>query len=93
MSLENVKNFLRKYHEDIEFRKAIDKAPDKRAKKRIAKEAGYEFTMDELEQFLKSSKSNTLTEDDLNNVVGGTNSASWFIYDIYEVNAAKDVAF
>lgn len=72
MSTDNLKYFFKKYKEEADFKDAIDNAPDIDAKRRIIKEAGLEFTKEEVEQIEKTIKTE-LTERELDNVVGGTN--------------------
>ena len=90
MSLENVKEFLKKYKNDYDFKYAIDNAPDINIKRRIAREAGFEFTKKEVEEFSKITKERELEEDELDKVVGGSSSAFLLLEDI---KAALDAAF
>ncbi len=71
MSLENLENFLDRYRKEKEFRDAINNAPNIDAKKRIAKEAGFEFTKEEVKAFFEQGI--LLSDNDLTQIVGGTN--------------------
>ena len=84
MSIKSVKEFLEKYGKDSEFRLAIDNAPDNNAKRRLAKEAGFEFTIEEVKLFLKSQKQE-LDEDALDNVIGGSDSPENNFFKAFEV--------
>ena len=89
MSSEKVKSFLKRYKNDPAFKQAIDNAPDNNAKRRIAKEAGYEFTAEDVARFSKLLKLE-LEDADLDNVVGGSNATLFLLEDI---EAAFESAF
>jgi len=69
MSLENAKGFVKKIGEDKEFEKKISDAPDKETRLKLAKEAGFDFTPEELTASLKEERE--LSDEDLENVAGG----------------------
>jgi len=66
-----LKEFIEKFNEDKEFRNAILDAPDVKAKRRIVREAGFEFDEKEMRKYLEVA-SKELSDDILDNVVGGT---------------------
>ncbi len=67
MSIENAKAFVERMKTDENFRKKVGEksSPDDRMK--FAKESGYDFSKDELEQ-VKSE----LSEDELEKIGAGT---------------------
>lgn len=79
MSKESVKKFIMDAQEKAELKSILEKTKSgtgsKESKREyIAKEAkkyGYSFTADELKTFL-TEESNSLSDDDLGNVAGGS---------------------
>ena len=69
MSLEDAKGFVKKIGEDKEFEKKVSDAPDNETRLKLAKEAGFDFTPEELAASLKEERE--LSDEDLENVAGG----------------------
>ena len=70
MSVESAKNFLKKFAKDDDFRAQLEKAADLEARQVIAKAAGFDFTKAELHECV--SANSELSDDDLENVAGGS---------------------
>ncbi|MEQ8222259.1 MAG: Nif11-like leader peptide family natural product precursor [Candidatus Eremiobacterota bacterium] len=66
MSMESAKAFVERLKTDEDFRNKVTDCKNDEAWKAFVKQAGYEFTKDDME-LLKAE----LTEDDLDGVAGG----------------------
>jgi predicted ribosomally synthesized peptide with nif11-like leader len=86
MSVESAKAFSEKFNADEAFRKSFEGAADDEAKKKIAKDAGFDFTKDEIKVVL-SEKKGQLSEAELESVAGGT-SGTWVAVGIGAAAAA-----
>ena len=75
MSVESAKAFVGKFNADEAFRKSLDDAADDAAKQKIAVDAGFDFTKDDLKA-VTSEKKGELSEAELESVAGGA-SAVW----------------
>ena len=64
MSLIAARSFVDRVKSDGEFRAALAAKPDKNARKQLATEAGYDFTMEELESIRAE-----YSDDDLGEVL------------------------
>ncbi|MEM7552730.1 MAG: Nif11-like leader peptide family natural product precursor [Cyanobacteria bacterium P01_A01_bin.84] len=76
MSLENVKSFYNKLETDKVLLAQIEGAQSKEDYMQIAKNAGYDFTNEEMEEYtaqlLESNNNDSeLTDEELANVAGG----------------------
>ncbi len=71
MSVENVKAFIEKLNSDETFRNRITEASDDEARLNIARDAGYEFTVEEFNQSVVAQQDEELSEDQLEAVAGG----------------------
>jgi predicted ribosomally synthesized peptide with nif11-like leader len=66
MSIESAKAFIERMKTDEEFRKKVETAKTKEERKKIVKDAGFEFTKAELNEV-----SEELTEEQLNMASAG----------------------
>lgn len=73
MSLDHAKEMLDKLKRDKDLVEKV-KAADDEGKKKIAEDLGLSFTLDEMNEAIKSDSE--LTDDDLEAVAGGS-SATW----------------
>ncbi|MEO5360978.1 MAG: Nif11-like leader peptide family RiPP precursor [Nitrospirota bacterium] len=81
MSVESATSFMKKLSSDAAFRNKMEATKDESARKKMVKDAGFDFTMDELKQVVPGDHHSTLgkgelSEKDLEKVAGGS-SASW----------------
>lgn len=77
MSVESAKAFVGKLAEDAELRSKVEGAADDGARRQVAKDAGFDFTRDEMKQAAGQSKNRgELSEDELSSVAGG-NASGW----------------
>ncbi len=76
MSEESAKVFLEKFASDEAFKKSINDATSDEDRKQLVKDAGFEFTKDDLKAAAKAQGKQELGEDDLDSVAGGS-SATW----------------
>ena len=78
MSVENAKAFIEKLNSDADLRAKIEGAADDNAKRAAAKEAGFDFTRDDMKAAAgsHSSKGGELSEEQLSAVAGG-DTAGW----------------
>ncbi len=70
MSIESAKAFLKKLASDESFKKKIEGAASDEERQKIVKEAGFEFTKDEIKQVVGDSAE--LSDSDLEKVAGGS---------------------
>lgn len=73
MSLEHAKGMLEKLKKDKDLIEKV-KAADDEGKKQIAKDMGFEFTLEEMTEAIKLDSE--LSDEDLEAVAGGS-SAAW----------------
>ena len=73
MSVESAKEFLKKLAKDEAFKKSIESASDEE-KQKIVKEAGFDFTKDEIKEVVGGSSE--LSDADLEKVAGGS-AVTW----------------
>jgi len=66
MSLESAKVFVERMKSDEDFRKKVNECKDRELRMNVVKEAGYEFTKQDINNII-----NELTDNDLNSIVGG----------------------
>ena len=69
MSVQDAKNFLKKYSKDGDFRSKLEAAASDDDRKKMAKDAGFDFTQAELKEVMGASAE--LSDDDLEKVAGG----------------------
>ena len=74
MSLQSAKAFLKKVGEDEEFKKLLEKAENDNERQKIVKDAGFDFTKEELKEAI--SGSGELSDEDLEKVAGGS-AGTW----------------
>jgi predicted ribosomally synthesized peptide with nif11-like leader len=76
MSVENVKAFLEKASNDETFRGQLAAAGDSDARLAVARQAGYDFTVEEFDTTVAKleAAADELSEDDLESVAGGMGS-------------------
>ncbi len=67
MSIESAKDFLEKIKNDEDFSEQFEVLPDHEAREKLAKESGFDFTKEELDQL----RDEMLTEEELDSVAGG----------------------
>ncbi|MBW4054613.1 MAG: Nif11-like leader peptide family natural product precursor [Proteobacteria bacterium] len=67
MSIESAQAFIERMKSDEEFAKNVTECKDSEARMSYVKEAGFEFTLEEVK-----AVSSELTDDVLDNVVGGS---------------------
>ncbi len=85
MSAESAKEFLKKFAADEAFRKSIENAANDADRQNIVKEAGFNFTKDEIKAI--GAESGELSEQELEKVAGG-GSASWIAVGVSAAGAA-----
>ncbi|MBW4055854.1 MAG: Nif11-like leader peptide family natural product precursor [Proteobacteria bacterium] len=73
MSIESAQAFLERMKSDEEFAKNVTEYKDFEAGMSYVKEAGFEFTLEEMK-----AVSSELTDDVLDNVVGGSGTDGRF---------------
>ena len=71
MSVEQAKAFIEKLDSDAAFRNRVVTADDNEARLNIAREAGYDFSMEELQQSVPAQVEEELSEDELEALAGG----------------------
>ncbi len=71
MSVEEAKKFIEKIKNDKEFASAF-KAATVDARKKVAVDAGYNFTENDLKEALTALKGRELSEEELASVAGGS---------------------
>lgn len=76
MSVQAAKDFVAKVKEDKSLADSLEAASDDDARRKIASDAGFNFTKDEMKEALSEGGSKQLSDDDLDTVAGGA-SAAW----------------
>ena len=71
MSVENAKSFIEKLNSDETFLKQIAGAGSDEARLKVAQEAGFEFSTEELTSAIDQFSSEELSEEELEVVAGG----------------------
>ncbi len=71
MSVDSAKAFLKRFAKDEDFRKSLENASSDEERRNIVKEAGFQFTKDDLKALTKEVKSE-LSEEELEKVAGGS---------------------
>jgi len=71
MSKESAAAYLEKLAADADFKKKIESAPDNEARLNMVKEAGYDFTKDELREVIQEKSGKKLSDAELEQVSGG----------------------
>ena len=75
MSVDSAKAFLKKMAQDSALRANVDGAKDNAAREKIAQEAGFSFSKEELDQVIPGASKLTpgaeLSDADLEAVAGG----------------------
>jgi predicted ribosomally synthesized peptide with nif11-like leader len=75
MSAQAAKDFLKKLQSDPSLKAKFQKAPDQATRHRMAKEAGFDFTLPEFKQAVDevtaAAGEGELTEEQLKDVAGG----------------------
>jgi predicted ribosomally synthesized peptide with nif11-like leader len=75
MSLESAKAFIERMKTDEDFRKKVTECKDNEARRECVKNAGYEFTVEDLKQ---SDVYLAEVEDNLSaNIVGGVQGCTY----------------
>lgn len=74
MSVQNAKDFLKKYSNDGDFKSKLEAAASDDDRKKMVKAAGFDFTQAELKEVMGASAE--LSDDDLEKVAGG-NAPEW----------------
>ena len=74
MSVESAKDFLKKYAKDGDFRAKLEGAASNEDRKKMTKDAGFDFTKEELKEAMGGSAE--LSDEDLEKVSGG-NAPEW----------------
>lgn len=71
MSVEQAKSFIEKLNSDEAFRNQVAAASDNEARLSIAREAGYDFLLEDLQQSIPAQADGELSDDQLESVAGG----------------------
>lgn len=71
MALESARGFWKKMNEDREFQAKFEAAKDHEERAKMAEDAGFKFTMEEMKQVIQESTGKVLTDEELDNVSGG----------------------
>lgn len=80
MSVQSAKDFLKKLEAEPDLHAKFKQAPNPEARQEMAKEAGFEFTSDEVKQAaaeLAAAAGRELTEEQLQAVAGGHCWTQW----------------
>jgi predicted ribosomally synthesized peptide with nif11-like leader len=75
MSVQAVKEFIKKIHTDAALRKRLESADNYEARQQVIKAAGYEFTSAEYQQAVKemaAAAGKELTPEELQDIAAGT---------------------
>lgn len=72
MSIESAKEFRKKMEYDLEFAEKVNVIETLEELKAFILEAGYDFTVEEFKEVNKAMDNKELSEDELENVSGGT---------------------
>jgi predicted ribosomally synthesized peptide with nif11-like leader len=73
MSLENAKKFLKEFKGNAEFRSSIENASDDETRQQLARDAGYDFTREEVKEVM-GAEGGKISDSDLEAVAGGASS-------------------
>ena len=76
MSVQSAKDFVAKVKGDKSIADSLGSATDDDARRKIAADAGFDFTKAEMSEALSAGGSKQLSDADLDTVAGGS-SASW----------------
>jgi predicted ribosomally synthesized peptide with nif11-like leader len=76
MSVQSAKDFVAKVKGDKSIADSLGSAADDDARRKIAADAGFDFTKAEMSEALSAGGSKQLSDADLDTVAGGS-SASW----------------
>ncbi len=76
MSVQSAKDFVAKVKEDKSLADSLGSAADDDARRKIAADAGFDFTRAEMKEALSEGNSKQLSDADLDTVAGGS-SATW----------------
>jgi len=76
MSVQSAKDFVAKVKGDKSIADSLGSAADDDARRKIAADAGFDFTKAEMSEALSAGGSKQLSDDDLDTVAGGS-SATW----------------
>jgi len=71
MSLESAKKFWTKINDDKDFQKKLEVAKDNVERVKMIKDAGFDFTKEELQQAVQAATGKKLSDVELDNVAGG----------------------
>jgi len=71
MSVESAKEFYKRIKEDEEFAKKISDTQDNEERAKMVKEAGYDFTLEELNGVIQEETGKKLSDEELENIAGG----------------------
>ncbi len=72
MSVQAAKDFIVKIKQDKSLADSLESAGDDDARRKIAAEAGFDFTRDDIKEALSEGSSKQLSDDDLDSVAGGS---------------------
>ncbi len=67
----DIRDFLKKYKEDIEFAESFKKYTDFDSLLKAVNDAGYSISKDDVVKFLEEEKGGTISDEDLKKIVGG----------------------
>ncbi len=76
MSVQAAKDFVAKIKEDKSLEDSLVSADDDDARRKIAKDTGFDFTRDEMKEAISEISGKQLSDDDLDSVAGGV-GAGW----------------
>ncbi len=76
MSVQSAKDFVAKVNGDKSLADSLGSAADDDARRKIAADAGFDFTKAEMKEALSEGNSKQLSDADLDTVAGGS-SATW----------------
>ena len=71
MSVEQAKSFIEKLNSDEAFLNQVAAAGDNESLLGVAREAGYDFSLEELQQSMPTQTEEELSDDELEAVAGG----------------------
>ena len=91
MSVQSAKDFVAKVKGDKSIADSLGSAADDDARRKIAADAGFDFTKAEMSEALSAGGSKQLSDADLDTVAGGS-SASWVSTGAAVVGAAAAAA-
>ena len=76
MSVKIAKDFMKKLTEDPALAKALKDAPNDEARRAIAKDAGFHFEKEHIDNAISHSKGE-ISDDELDAVAGGGGTTDW----------------